>query len=282
VYIDPSLARGIRRSYLLALDEAWVQWHHAQEVWRRREPVIRMPHAKSFNKRCRREESLARRFLPVDGVTLSSGRRRIWATLSLRRECCNKPGNPWGMSEAGFGRVVAQVLSYPAGFQDVRVKIRFSGHAIDRVIQRAGVVNLPLQGADIEAIHASFAGALIWSCAALNVLASEPRQPTAGDLCIALPVDHGLFLAVRDDLLDELVILSFIPSDRLWDEERYALARLRRVGDEGAAVLAGGVLCPELFRGDAPQEWRIQIVQAWRELRWLLREKPGRPGALGG
>jgi hypothetical protein len=130
------------------------------------------------------------------------------------------------MSEAGFGRMVAQVLSYPAGLQHVLAKIRSSGDAIDWVIQRTGDVKLPQQSSDIGAIHAFFPGELIGWCTALEVCFSELLQLAACDFCIAQPVDHGLLLAVRDDALGERLILSFIPLDRRWDKERYALARL--------------------------------------------------------
>jgi hypothetical protein len=66
------------------------------------------------------------------------------------------------MSEAGFGRMVAQVLSYPAGLQHVLAKIRSSGDAIDWVIQRTGDVKLPQQSSDIGAIHAFFSRGADW------------------------------------------------------------------------------------------------------------------------
>ena len=139
-FIDPSLARGIRRGYLLALDEAWDRWRHAKTAAIRRNGHLEMPNGKAFQKICAREEKLAKAFLPVDGVTLRSGRRRLWAMLTLKREVEAKAAGDvrWrGMSEAGRARLVGRVLTYPANSVEHTMPVCFSGHAIDRVIQRA-------------------------------------------------------------------------------------------------------------------------------------------------
>lgn len=275
--IDASLARGIRRAYLESLDRAWDDWRNAHAASRARIPFVQMPNAKAFEKLCTREESVLRRFLPVDQFKISTGRKRLWACLSLVRERPVVGGN-CGMTPAGIGRVTARLISFPGGFAQTRLQIRFSGHAIDRVVQRAKVVNLPLLPSALEAIHASFSGALLWSIAALAVLARLRHDPT-DPLCIPLPVEHGIFLATLDET-GELVVKTYVPRDQLWEEESYALSKFEYLGDERASLFAAELLCPSLFANSATMAWAEAMREAWRELHWLLRTKSDRPGLL--
>jgi hypothetical protein len=276
--IDASLARGIRRAYLDTLDRAWLGWRQAHAACVARTPVFGMPNAKAFAKRCIHEERTLRRFLPVDELKLATGRKRLWACLSLVRERHESAAGRHRIASAGFGRVAARVVSFPGGAQLARFPVRFTGHVIDRVIQRTRVVKLPVQRTDIDAIHASFSGALLWSIAAIAVLDrlhDDPAQP----LCIPLPVERGIFLAAPD-AIGELVVKTYVQREDLWDEERYALSKFEHLGDTRASLFAAEVLCPALFGHGAPLEWAEAMLQAWKELHWLIRAKRDRPGSL--
>lgn len=278
--IDPSSARGIRRCYLDALDQSWLQWTSAMGAALARDPYLRVPTFKAFDKQCAKEESLLKRFLPVDEFKVTAGKRRLWAALMLQRERWPDEHLQRGMADPGYGRLVARSMSLPRANDQRVLPVRVSGHAIERVIQRAGVVDLPPGRSDIEAIHASFAGSLIWACAALRVLEDDEESFCSHGLYVLLPVDHGVFTAIPDRDTSDLLVVSYVPNETLWDELKSGVARLRQIGDGAAAVLAAGILSPTLFRQHADPDVCRQILRVWRELRWMIREKKDRPSAF--
>jgi len=266
-FIDASIARGIRSSYFGHLDNAWKSYLANEKAEAMRLPVRGFATAKSFRKEITRvKKQVIPRFLPISEITVSAGKREAWMMLTLAS--LSEERTDLHFQDAAL---VADVIEYPANGKRSIVPVVFRRHAIERIIQRAGIVDLPLSHSDIEAIHAEFSSALVWGMAASTVL--KQRINDAANLSsIIIPSDHGFFLGEYLKEVGQLIFNTYVDNSKLWDEERYALDQLRKF-DNGLLALTAlegfnqGWVCVE------KSPVTHGLIGIWQKFGWLLRER---------
>lgn len=275
--IDPSLAQGIRRAYLESLDGKMAHLRREIRHDDLRNPSLQLKTLKSFH----REVEKMRGFLDKAGIKrqelkLETGKKALWASLFLGRE--QRPAAPLnkGMSPTGFARVWVLGLSMNPGIRWCQsMSLSISEHTIDRVIQRAKLVDLPIRRDDIDAIDIQLADPLLWAAAAYFILGEIPPD-NATDLTILLPSQYGFFLSDFSIDPTSSTIRTFVDYDKTWPEQQEALALLNSVSDTAIAHYAGDVI----RRGHISAEhssFDRTILKCWREYGWRIREKIGRP-----
>ena len=266
-FLDASIARGIRSSYFVHLDNAWKNYLENEKAEAMRLPLRGFATAKSFRKEITRvKKHVIPRFLPISEISVSAGKREVWMMLTLAS--LSEKRTDLHFQDA---TLVADVISYPANCKRSIVPVIFRRHAIERIIQRAGIVDLPLTYSDIEAIHAEFSSALVWGMAASTVIKQKINE-TNNLSSIIIPSDHGFFLGEYLKETDQLIFKTYIDNSKLWDEERYALDQLRKF-DNGLLALTAlerfnqGWVCIE------KSSVADGLIDAWQKFGWLLRER---------
>jgi hypothetical protein len=270
--IDPGLARGIRRGYLRRLRAAWQTLRATNQAASNRNRYLSIDTPKAFRRSCREYRERLGPLLSITELTVTAGARQGWVSLALKPELDDAPlGHADGVSAAGF------VLIRPGGFYRCDIQMRITGHAVDRVIQRSGLVELPLADADIHAINAEFADAMQFSGAALTALTRLPSDE-AGRMSVLLPSASGFFLGGFDAEFGQLTIRTFVDESRLWSSEREALRELRRVGEVDLALATLQLLTRNWMRTGGERVGEC-LTEAWRRFGWRLAEE-GLPQGL--
>ena len=271
-FICPSLARGIRRAYLETLDASWVDFSQRVKAFRRRTGGVEITSPKAFRREVDRfKTKLMPQFLSAADIGVESGRKKAWMIFTLvhRQDSANVLG------KAG---VCCTLLGYPHVLDVRSLPIEFTGHAIDRLIQRAHVVDLPLSSSDLNAIHAGFASAMIWAAAAAKAMQKLDEEEQARTDVI-IPADHGIFLGRFDPQVSRLVLTTFIDSARLWEEEIYALKQLNELGEERLALSALNLMA-DGWMGHNDTHVSERLIDIWKTFGWVIREREERPGKM--
>lgn len=268
-FICNSLAKGIRRAYLEALERNWAIFKKREASEVLRNPYLTLHTHKAFTREisrfCQRRMP---RFLSIAQLRAKSGHKDAWCALTL-----NKEGSFGGTS------VIANVMTYPR-FRAWRtaLSIEFTGHAIDRLIQRAHVVDLPITDEDLNAIHAGFSSSLIWATAALTVLQKIDQKEASG-LDILIPGEQGIFLGNYEIKNSRLVLKTFIENTDLWEEEIYALQRLSAFTDDHLAMTTFDLLTGGWVSA-SNSHMQNNLVEIWKAFGWIIRERQERPSKL--
>jgi hypothetical protein len=279
-HIDPSLARGIRRAYLEALDESLGRFTQLQVNEQRRNPHVRADTSKGFNRGVER----LRRALETSGliqseISVSTKHKRLWACLFLRRETETDNLDGKGMSQTGHARTVALALTHPSLRRWMRpMNIKTTAHAIDRVIQRVGIVDTPIHPDDIKAVNAEIAQSLIWAVASFFILSNiDPKDAEA--LTLILPSQHGFFIGKLDAISSELSLVTYVDRDTSWAEQQEAFRVLDTVSDSQLGFWAADVIAQHHIVAEHTDADNA-IYECWRNYGWRIREKLDRPGQL--
>jgi hypothetical protein len=264
-FICSSLARGIRRAYLESLDRHWAIFKAREKSDALRNPYLHLRTHKAYMREIERIRSrLMPRFLSISDMRVSAGRKEAWFMLTLAR----LPA----ATGAGSARVSAEVMTYPLSrIWRRQLPIEFTGHAIDRLIQRAHVVELPLTDSDLDSIHAGFASALIWAVAALKAIEGMDAEDV-GRLEVIIPAEHGIFLGRFDPEAAHLALTTFVDSAKLWEEEIYALNQLNAVGEERLALSALDLLADGWMAHDDTHVSE-RLIDIWKTFGWVIRER---------
>lgn len=270
--IDSGLARGIRHGYMRQVRDAWIRfgqcWKSAR--LRNRRPVVDTP--KSFRRACDTARAWLGPLLNVTEMQVSAGSKSAWLASSM---VPHFDENALGVGDMLQGQVVGFLRPGGAYFHSYPVHV--TGHALDRVIQRAGLVTTPLAVADIHAINAEFADLLHFAVPAVCAL-GRMEADEAEELSILLPSHHGFFLGEFEPNAKRLVVRTFVDESKLWTAEREALRELNAVDESELAVLAFAWAVPSWMGGiDSPILSRLPAV--WKQLGWRLREEE-RPAGL--
>lgn len=272
-FICPSLARGIRRAYLESLDRHWAIFRAREKSDALRNPHLHLRTHKAYMREIERIRSrLTPRLLSISDMRVAAGRKEAWFMLTLVRLQAAAAG-------AGSARVSAEVMTYPrTRIWRRQLPIEFTGHAIDRLIQRAHVVELPLTDSDLDAIHAGFASALIWAVAALKAIEGMGAEDVRR-LDVIIPAEHGIFLGCFDPEARNLVLITFVDSAKLWEEEVYALDQLNQLGEERLALSALDLLAEGWMAHDDTHVSE-RLIDIWKTFGWVIREREERPGKM--
>jgi hypothetical protein len=182
--------------------------------------------------------------------------------------------------------VRAFVLLQPGHWCEVRLAVRIRAHAVDRVIQRAKVVDLPVADIDMQAINAEFADLLPIACVAADVLAQRNGEP----LQVLLPAEHGVFLAAWNEEARLLEVRTFVDHAKLNGAQQEAVREIRRLSEHGicaeaVSTIVPGWMWPNRRKGLDGQEGneeqpglRERLVQAWEHFGWRFAEDRLHPG----
>ena len=212
--IDTSLARSIRRGYFRRLTREWQAYGHRRaraagrnvSLW---EPVSTR---RQFRDKLALLEKFVGPLLPACSLRIESGTRAAAVVWGLWPDEV-----PTAVQVESHARIRALVLLQPGRLLPLGVAVRVRAHAIDRVVQRARVVDLPIRDVDLQALNAEFADFMPLACVAARVLADHAAQ--AGDeaaqaVQVLLPTEHGIFLGERSAATKELEIRTFVDNAR--------------------------------------------------------------------
>lgn len=260
--INLSLARGIRRGYLRRLDEEWMRFRACSQRDIRRNRYLDSSTPKAHRRSCQQLVSWFSPLMPSAQLRVPGAAREAFVLFGLKPEL-----DKVALGAGDAMHVTADCLLRPQADFRQRLPVRICGHAIDRVIQRAGVVSTPISDSDMEAIHAEFADLLSYVPAVLSTLAFLPRRDADG-LNVLIPSHHGFFLGGLDDS-KTLAIKTFVDSDRLIECERQALVALGRIGEATLALHAVNYLARGWF-SQPDQALMRQLSEIWRQFGWRL------------
>ena len=273
--IDRALAQGIRRAYLAALDSSIKCFYDMLRKDKLRHPTL---HASS-HKEHKKEVSRIRSIIEAAGITqhellLGAGRRELWAAMFLVRDDDQEVDGKVIQSDSarvyvlGFTRSPTQMWLRP-------MSIVCSAHTIDRVIQRAGIVDLPIQPSDVAAIDIQLAEILTWAAASFFIL-GEQSIDNSKNMTVVLPGHYGFFLGSFETDPIEFTLRTFVDYQKAWVEQEEALALLRSVPDSQLAIYAGDVI-RRRYLEISHSAYDRTILKCWREYGWRIREKADRP-----
>jgi hypothetical protein len=261
--IDPSLARGARREFLRVLSEEWKAYAKREASDLLRNEYLSAPTTKSFRRAIERARVRLGRLLPVSEVAFDAKSRGGWLAFSLEPKV-----NSQGAAEGA--RVRALMLRKGRPPLEGTLCATFASHAIDRVIQRARIVDLPPTFGDIEAINAEFADAVLFIGPALHVLSTLKDNEITG-LHLLLPAQHGFFLGCFDRENGGVLIKTYVDHERMRDYEREALRELQRIPVEVLALCSISQFAPGWTASET--DWvGAALLRAWRDFGWRLAE----------
>ena len=276
VAIDSSLARGVRRAYFKRLYAHYQTYlervHNAHQ--RNQSPFSKIKNDKQLRERMALTEKLLGPFLPVYVTQCFTSSRSAAAILFLNPD--EVPEMPQVNSDAC---VDALCFTRPGRLMHFEMHIKIRAHVIDRIIQRAGVVDLPIRRPDIEAIHAEISDLLPLSVLAVRVLSrivSEQGDREAERLMILIPNEHGVFLGRWSAAERKLVLQTFVDEHKLNQAQRMAVAKIQAIPEADLSTQLMTALVPGwTFSG---QEVLTHLEQTWREFGWMFAEERLHPG----
>jgi len=224
---------------------------------------------KSFKKAQDKVRTSLGPLLTTTELQVAFGTRQVWLAFALFPHFGNEP-----VEDALGGIVIG--LARPGGRCSRNLDLEVWGHAVDRVIQRSGVVATPLKKPDIHAINAEFADLLHFADAAMAAL-SEMGDAEAARANVLLPSQHGFFLGDFDKTRSTLRIKTFVDEAKLVDAERQALEDLGGANQAELALLAAkrtAPLCITEVQSSIPRRLR----EIWRTFGQRLAQTPLPPG----
>ena len=275
--IDASLARGIRRSYFRRLAREWQAYHQRRQRAACRNVTLSAPleTRRQFRQRLELLEKFAGPLLPACTLRIESGTRAAAVVWALVPEEIPTPAHL--DSNAGLR---ALVLLQPGCWvaKDVAVCVR--AHAVDRVVQRARVVDLPVRDVDMQAVNAEFSDLMPLACVAARALsehAADVGHDTAAGVNVLLPTQHGIFLGGWGAQTRQLEIKTFVDHARLNAAQQEAVAEIDRMAQEQVCAEALDALVPNwMGAGDGPLPARL--LHAWQHYGWRFAEDGLHPG----
>jgi len=277
-YIDPSLAKGIRRAYLESIETAWKSFVTLRKRDKVRQPYLQVETRKGFEREIEKLRAcIEKSGLMQSEITIRSKSRNLWACLFLMRETKDEEKSSNGMTATGHARLKVFALAYPPGQEWVSsMSVRVSAHAIDRVIQRIGIIDLPIRQNDINAVNTEISQSLIWAASAFFILSkTEPKD--APSLTLILPSQYGFFIGKIDPDPLELTLVTYVDRDHSWAEQAEAFKVLDAVTDSQLAYYASDVIARQQVRAEHTK-YEDVIYRCWREYGWRIQERIDRTG----
>ena len=280
VFIDPSLARGIRRYYLESIENSWSSFIKLRKRDKARQPYLQVETRKGFERELERLRiSIEKSGLMQSEITIRSKQRNLWACLFLTRETVDEEKSDKGMTPTGHARLKVFALSYPPGQEWVRpMNVYISAHAIDRVIQRIGIIDLPIHRTDINAVNSEISQSLIWAVSSFFIV-EKTELEHASSLTLIFPSQYGFFIGKFDIDPLELTLVTYVDRDHTWPEQAEAFRILDTVTDSQLAYFASHVISRQQVKVNHTGYDDI-IYRCWRDYGWRIQERLDRPGQL--
>jgi len=275
--IGTSQAKGIRRAFLESLDNSIEKFNKL-----RKKDFLRQPNLHISKKTFDRNVDKFRSFVEDSGLiqcelTLKQGNNYLWACLFLKREKIDQEIDAQGMTPTGFARINALTLLHPAAIRMLPMNIRISAHAIDRVIQRLGLVDLPIKKEDIQAINVEISQSLIWAVASFFIFGKfNSNNKDIEKFTLLFPSQHGFFIGKFSSDPIDLNIITYVNKDSSWPEQNEAFRILNAIPDDRLAFLAADVLARNHIRAEH-SDFDDLIFKCWRDYGWRIKEKSDRP-----
>ena len=276
--IDTSLARSIRRGYLRRLAREWEAYSHRRERAAGRNVTLSewLHTRRQFRDKLALLEKFVGPLLPACSLRIESGTRAAAVVWGLWPDEV-----PTAVQVESHARIRALVLLQPGRLLPLSVAVRVRAHAIDRVVQRARVVDLPIRDVDLQALNAEFADFMPLACVAARVLADHAAQ--AGDeaaqaVQVLLPTEHGIFLGERSATTKELEIRTFVDNARLNGAQLEAVREIHRITQEQVCAEALQALVPGWMGTNGDANLRGRLLQAWQHFGWRFEEDRLHPG----
>lgn len=276
--IDASLARSIRRGYFRQLAREWDAYGQRRGRAAARNLCLsaRIDTRRQFRDRLALLEKFAGPLLPACTLRIESGTRAAAVVWALHPE--QVPAAVQVDSHAGMR---ALVLLQPGRMMSFELAVRIRAHAVDRVVQRAQVVSLPISGVDMQAVNAEFSDLMPLATVAARVLTEQAAKagPEAAEAVnVLLPTQHGVFLGGWCAASGQLEIRTFVDRPKLNGAQTEAVREIDRIAQERVCAEALQTLVPGWMGPDDSDALRQRLFQAWQHFGWRFEEDRLHPG----
>ena len=272
-HIDKSLARGIRRAYfkkLIGHHETFEQ-RLKKARQRNQSPYRRIATDKQLRDRVQLITELLGPLLPVYQTTAATCSKSGAVVLMLRPEPI-----PSAFHLDSKANLEGFVLTKPGRLVHCEFPVTITAHVVDRIIQRAGIVDLPLANNDLAAINAELSDLLPMAILATKILMNQGHTEGTSDLQILIPNEHGIFLGKWSPEEARLIIQTFVDEHKLNTSQRIAAKRIKAIQDDLIGYLLVDTVVPQWFNvSDEPFQ---ELEQVWREYGWQFAEERLHPG----
>lgn len=275
--IDSSLARSIRRNYFRRLAREWGAYEQRRQRAARRN--VRLSAESSTRRQFRDKVALLEKFvgplLPACTLRIESGSRAAAVAWALVPEEV-----PTAIHVDSHASLRALVLLQPGSYCAMNVAVRIRAHAVDRVVQRAHVVDLPIADLDMQAINAEFSDLMPLACLAASILATHAADvgdPQAEALQVLLPTQHGVFLGCWCAASQQLEIRTFVDHARLNGAQTQAIREIHEIAQDHMCAQALSAMIPG-WMGAGDEGVRRRLFQAWEHFGWRFDEDRLHPG----
>jgi hypothetical protein len=275
--IDASLARSIRRGYFRRLAHEWEAAARRRQRAARRNVLLSagIDNRRQFRQRLGLLEKLVGPLLPACTLRIESGTRAAAVVWALRPQEVPTP-----VQIVSNADVRALVLLQPGRALTLDAPVRVRAHAVDRVVQRARVVALPVTDADMQAVNAEFSDLLPLACVAARTMrdfAGTAGAAAAGQVSVLLPAQHGVFLGRWAAEAGLLEVHTFVDSARLVQAQLDAVREIEHIAQAHVCAEALAALVPGWMGAD-DGTLRAQLLKAWQHLGWRFAEEGLHPG----
>ena len=171
--IDPSLTRSIRCGYFKPLAREWGAYGQRRERAAGRNVFQSRPidTRRQFHGQLGLLEKFVGPLLPACTSRVESGTRSAAVIWALHPEEV-----PASMLVDSHARIRALTLLQPGRYIGQEVAVRVRAHAIDRVVHRASVVDLPIWEDDMQAINADSPTCSPWPAWPASAWQSAPKR----------------------------------------------------------------------------------------------------------
>jgi hypothetical protein len=278
--IDSSLARSIRRGYFRSLAKEWEAYDHRRGRAAGRNVSLSawIDTRRQFRDRLGMLEKFAGPLLPACTLRIESGSRAAAVVWALKPEDV-----PTAVNVDSHAGIRALVLLQPGRLLPLDVAVCIRAHAVDRVVQRAQVVDLPIRGVDMQAVNAEFADLMPLACVAARILAQKVSEGAgaaaiAQGLNVLLPAQHGVFLGGWCTDSKELQIRTFVDHAKLNASQQEAVMEIRRISEDQVCAEALQALVPGWMGTPARSSLRDALFEAWQHFGWRFQEDRLHPG----
>ncbi len=287
--IDSSLARSIRRGYFRRLAREWAAYDHrrGRAAVRNIKLSARIETRRQFRERLGLLEKFAGPLLPACTLRIESGTRAAAVVWALKPEDV-----PTAVNVDSHACIRALVLLQPGRLLPLEVAVRIRAHAVDRVVQRAQVVDLPIRDLDMQAVNAEFADLMPLACVAARILTEKVNGRDVGakpakaaeaaeaarSLNVLLPAQHGVFLGGWCSDSQHLEIRTFIDHAKLNAAQQEAVREIQRIAQDQVCTQALQALVPGWMGSADEGGLRDRLLQAWQHFGWRFEEDRLHPG----
>ena len=273
--IDPSLARFVRRAYFKHLHQEWAKTDLRIKKGKLRNQNFGkcIDTEKQLRECAQNYEKAMGSTLPISSIRLDANSRSANVIL-----CLSPDPVPQAVNVSSNAEVRVILLLRQTGVVTKSPGIVVSGHAVDRVIQRCKLIELPIHRGDLEAINAEFADALPLACLACSVL-SERQDPEgiSAHSNILLPSAHGVFLASWLPEERRLLVKTFVDGRQLVQPQIEAVREIAAIGEGQINAHILDAMAPgwlQLRRQDINRS----LFDAWQHFGWRFDIERLHPG----